>query len=126
MLISSALRGHSLRRSWRTALASRFLSNSFLRLWSVDHRQPLPSYQPVTILRSVLDRSVMQQGIARPPLRAVRVYTTFSNPGASACGEPPRNCHKPAVGHYRNKSSIPIEDESRSVSHSNLRSLTLF
>ena len=60
MLISSALRGHRLRKSRRTGLASRFLSKSFLRLWSVDHRQLLPSYQPVTSLRSGLDRSVMQ------------------------------------------------------------------
>jgi hypothetical protein len=59
ILMTVALRGQSLRRSWHTGLASRFLSKSFCRLLSVDHRLSLPSYQPV-ILASVLDRRVMQ------------------------------------------------------------------
>jgi hypothetical protein len=59
ILMTAALRGQSLRRSRHTGLASRFLSKSFCRLSSVDHRLSLPSYQPV-IRASVLDRRVMQ------------------------------------------------------------------
>jgi hypothetical protein len=46
-------------RSSHTGLTSRLLSKSFCRLWSVDHRLSLPSYQPV-ILASVMDRSMME------------------------------------------------------------------
>ena len=58
-LITLALRGHRLRSSSRTDFASCSLSKSFSRVWSVDHRLLLPSYQPVTVA-SVLDRSVME------------------------------------------------------------------
>ena len=59
MLMNFALRGHSLRSSRQIGPASRFLSKSFCRLRSVDHRLALPSYQLV-IVASTLDRSVMQ------------------------------------------------------------------
>lgn len=58
ILMTSALRGQSLRSSRHIRAASRSLSKSFRRLRSVDHRLSLPSYQPV-IFASVLDRSVM-------------------------------------------------------------------
>ena len=59
ILMNLALRGHSFRSSRQIGPASRFLSNSFCRLRSVDHRLALPSYQLV-IVASALDRSVMQ------------------------------------------------------------------
>jgi hypothetical protein len=58
-LMNFALRGHSFRSSRQIGPASRFLSKSFCRLRSVDHRLALPSYQLV-IVASTLDRSVMQ------------------------------------------------------------------
>jgi hypothetical protein len=59
MLITLALRGHKLRSSSRIDFASCLLSKSFCRVWSVDYRLLLPSYQPV-IVASVVDRSVME------------------------------------------------------------------
>ena len=58
-LMNLALRGQSLRSSRQIGPASRFLSKSFCRFRSVDHRLALPSYQLV-IVASTLDRSVMQ------------------------------------------------------------------
>ena len=58
-LITLALRGHRLCSSSHTDFASCLLSNSLCRVWSVDHRLLLPSYQPV-IVASVFDLSVME------------------------------------------------------------------
>jgi hypothetical protein len=66
------------------------LVEDLLPIVIVDHRLPLPSYQPV-ILASVLDRSVMQYGIAHlpfSPLKGVVAFVQISDAGPSQSSPP--------------------------------------